>query len=100
LDKYPLCTQKYADYLLWKKAFSLVKRKVHFTNEGLYCIINLKSSMNLGLSDTIKSEFPNYIPAERPQARDNLIITPYWLSGFISAEGNFDVRMEYSFIIE
>lgn len=52
--KYPLCTKKYADFLLLKKAFYLVKEKAFLTHEGLNQIINLKSSMNLGLSDIIK----------------------------------------------
>lgn len=90
--KYPLCTKKYADFLLLKKAFYLVKEKAFLTHEGLNQIINLKSSMNLGLSDIIKSDFPNYIPVERPQVIDNIRLSPYWLSGFISVEGNFDVH--------
>ncbi|PIM97131.1 NADH:ubiquinone reductase (H(+)-translocating) [Handroanthus impetiginosus] len=73
LDRYPLLTQKYGDYLLFKKAFSLLKKKVHLSHEGLNEIINIKSAMNLGLSNTLKSEFPNYIPAKRERLfRDNL----------------------------
>ena len=93
LDRYPLSSQKYKDYLLIKKAFYLIKEKVHLTHDGLNQIINIKAPMNLGLSDTIKSEFTNYTPVERPKVRDNLIITPYWLSGFICAKGNFYVRI-------
>jgi hypothetical protein len=72
-----LCTKKYADFLLLKKAFYLVKEKAFLTHEGLNQIINLKSSMNLGLSDIIKSDFPNYIPVERPQVIDNIRLSPY-----------------------
>jgi hypothetical protein len=50
--------------------------------------------MNLGLSDALKLEFPRYIPIERPAINyDNIILNPHWISGFISAEGNFDVRI-------
>ncbi|CCC14779.1 unnamed protein product [Sordaria macrospora k-hell] len=50
--------------------------------------------MNLGLSDTLKSEFAGYTPVERPVINcDNVFLDPYWISGFVSAEGNFDVRM-------
>lgn len=94
LEKYPLFTQKAADLFLFKKAVELVNNKAHVTVEGLKKIVNIKASMNLGLSDTLKSEFAGYIPVERPVLKhDNFILNPAWLSGFISAEGSFDVRI-------
>ena len=94
LEKYPLLTQKAADFLLFKKAVELVNDKAHVTVEGLEKLVNIKASMNLGLSDTLKSEFAGYIPVERPVINyDNVILDPHWISGFISAEGNFDVRI-------
>ena len=94
LEKYPLLTQKAADLLLFKKAVELVNNKAHLTLEGLEKIVNIKASMNLGLSDTLISEFPGYVPVERPvMNNDNVILNPYWISGFVSAEGNFDVRV-------
>lgn len=94
LDKYPLLTQKAADFLLLKKAVELVNNKAHLTLEGLEKIVNIKASMNLGLSDMLISEFPGYVPVERPVINnDNVILNPYWISGFVSAEGNFDVRV-------
>ena len=50
LDKYPLLTQKAADYLLFKQVVELMNNKVHLTVEGLNKIVNIKASMNLGLS--------------------------------------------------
>ena len=94
LERYPLLTQKAADLLLFKKAVELVNSKAHLTYEGLKELINIKASMNLGLSDALKSEFSGCTPVERPVINnDNFIISPKWLSGFISAEGNFDVRI-------
>jgi hypothetical protein len=94
LEKYPLLTQKAADLLLFKKAVELVNNKAHLTLEGLDKIVNIKASMNLGLSDILISEFPGYVPVERPVINnDNVILNPYWISGFVSAEGNFDVRV-------
>lgn len=93
LDKYPLLTQKSADLFLFKQIIDLINNKAHLTVEGLNQIVNLKASMNLGLSDKLKSEFPGYRAVERPVINcDNAIINPSWLSGFVSAEGNFDVR--------
>lgn len=94
LEKYPLLTQKAADFLLFKPAVELVNNKDHLTVEGLNQIINIKASMNLGLSDTLKSEFPGYTAVERPVINnDNIILNPHWISGFVSGEGNFDVRI-------
>ena len=94
LEKYPLLTQKATDFLLFKKAVELVNDKAHLTVEGLEKIVNIKASMNLGLTDALKLEFPGYIPVERPAINyDNIILNPHWISGFISAEGNFDVRI-------
>jgi len=94
LEKYPLLTQKAADFLLFKKAVELINNKAHLTVEGLKELVNIKASMNLGLSDTLKSEFAGYTPVERPVINyENVILNPHWISGFTSAEGNFDVRM-------
>ena len=94
LEKYPLLTQKAADFLLFKQAVKLVNNKAHLTVEGLNQIVNIKASMNLGLSDMLKSEFAGYTPVERPVINyHNVILDPHWISGFVSAEGNFDVRI-------
>lgn len=94
LEKYPLLTQKAADFLLFKQAVKLFNNKTHITVEGLNQLVNIKGSMNLGLSDILKSEFAHYTPIERPIINyDNLILNPHWISGFICAEGNFDVRI-------
>lgn len=94
LKNYPLLTQKAADLMLFKQALTLVNNKTHLTIEGLNQIINIKASMNLGLSDKLKLEFPNFIPVERPIINlDNVTLDPHWISGFVSAEGNFDVRI-------
>ena len=94
LDKYPLLTKKAADFILFKKVVELVNNKAHLTVKGLKKIVNIKASMNLGLSDTLKSEFAGYTLVERPVINyDNVILNSHWISGFISAEGNFDVRI-------
>ena len=97
LDKYPLLTQKAADFSLFKQVVELMNNKVYLTVEGLNQIVNIKASMNLGLSDKLKLEFPEYRAVERPVINeDNVILEPSWISGFVSAEGNFDVRIPQS----
>ena len=44
--KYPLLTQKRADFLLFKEICSIILENKHYTPEGLQRIINNKASMN------------------------------------------------------
>jgi hypothetical protein len=56
----------------------LVNNKAHLTLEGLEKIVNIKASMNLGLSDMLISEFTGYVPVERLVINnDNVILNPY-----------------------
>jgi len=48
-DIYPLITNKYADYILFKSIIQLMLSKEHLTNEGLLKILSLKASLNNGL---------------------------------------------------
>lgn len=88
-DKYPLITQKLADYLLFKQAVKLVHEKVHLTKEGLLKVVSLKASLNLGLSEQLKESFPNVIPVIRPLVKFTGVKDLNWLRGFVEAEGCF-----------
>lgn len=65
-DKYPLITQKQADYLLFKQAIHLLNLKAHFNNEGALEILNLRASLNKGLSMSILTQFPTISAVPRP----------------------------------
>jgi hypothetical protein len=65
-DKYPLITQKLADYILFKQAVELVQQKEHLTKEGLLKLVSIKASLNLGLSEKLKESFPGVIPVTKP----------------------------------
>ncbi|KAF1107987.1 hypothetical protein B8V09_03535 [Streptococcus agalactiae] len=75
-DKYPLITQKFADYILFKQAYELVKQKDHLTSEGVQKIVNIRASMNNSLTDNLKKAFPNTIPVSRPLVLDQEIKDP------------------------
>jgi NADH:ubiquinone oxidoreductase subunit K len=66
-DNYPLNTKKYLDYLLFKKIVFKLLNKEHNTYEGLQDIVNIRSSLNLGLSNELKKAFPGTVPAIRPE---------------------------------
>ena len=95
-DKYPLITNKKADFILFKQIISLINNKEHLTIEGLQKILCIKGSLNLGLSDELKTKFPNIKPIERPIVALPEIIEGNWISGFTSGEGCFHVRIKPS----
>ena len=92
-NKYPLITQKRSDYQLFKKIVDLINRKEHLTTVGLQQIINIRASINKGLSPELKAAFPNTIPVLRPLVANQVITNPNWVSGFTSAEGCFFINI-------
>lgn len=83
-DMYPLITQKKADFILFKKVVELMNNKQHLTPEGLQQIVNLRASINKGLSSALKEAFPNTIQVQRPLVVDQVIKDPNWVAGFVS----------------
>lgn len=95
-DKYNLITAKLSDYLLFKKALNLIKLKEHLSEEGLLKLVAIKASINLGLPNNLKEAFPIIIPIEKPKYIFNGITDPYWLAGFSSGDGSFDIKISSS----
>ena len=83
-DLYPLISQKFADFLLFKSAVELISRKEHLTEEGLRKIVGIRSSLNRGLTPILKEAFPDIISVNRPLVQSVGIIDPNWVAGFIS----------------
>jgi hypothetical protein len=94
--KYPLLSQKCADFYLFKEIVDLIITKTHLTEEGLQQIINIRASMNLGLSDLLKSQFINLNPVPRPIINSTHIPNLNWIAGFSSGEGCFLVTISKS----
>lgn len=59
-DKYPLLTQKWSDYQIFKSIVELMHNKEHLTPEGLNKVLSVKASMNKGLSPDLIKAF-NYL---------------------------------------
>ena len=87
--KFELKTKKHADFKLFRRIHEMMKRKEHITKEGLMEIVAIKASMNRGLSEKLKSAFPDVVPVVRPLVINKKIKDPNWLVGFSSAEGCF-----------
>ncbi len=76
-DKYPLITQKRADYLLFKQAVNLLLNcKARSSVEGIKNIISIRASMNKGLTDGLKMNFPDILPVSRPVVSFEGILNP------------------------
>lgn len=69
-----------------------MSRKEHLTMDGLQKIINIRSSMNLGLSDKLKAAFPQTSPVLRPEVTFNEITDPAWVAGFVDGEACFFIN--------
>lgn len=53
-NKYPLVTQKYIDFWIFKNIMYMIEKKEHLTQEGLNKIVNLRANLNLGILDIDK----------------------------------------------
>nr|UPX01804.1 LAGLIDADG endonuclease [Fusarium cortaderiae] len=94
-DKYNLITQKKADFELFKLIINKLNSQEHLSYEVgatvLQEIISIRASMNLGLSSSVKEDFPHIIPVIRPLIENMVIPHPEWMAGFVSGEGSFSV---------
>jgi len=76
-ERYPLITQKRADFELFKMVVEIMNRKENLTAEGLQAIINIRATLNWGLSTVLKQAFPNIVPVPRPLVVDQVIKSPH-----------------------
>lgn len=44
----------------------IMKQGGHLTSEGLKAILNIRASINRGLTPALKEAFPDYLPVTRP----------------------------------
>ena len=91
-EKYPLLTQKKADFELFKQIVIMMKNKEHLNEQGVRKIVAILASMNLGLSNSLKKAFSDVVPVERPLIINKTILDPDWVAGFSSAEGCFFIH--------
>uniref|UniRef100_W1IB45 LAGLIDADG endonuclease n1 TaxGibberella zeae PH-1 RepIDA5J034_GIBZE n=1 Tax=Fusarium pseudograminearum CS5834 TaxID=1318459 RepID=W1IB45_FUSPS len=97
-DKYPLKTNKYSDYLLFKQVVMMMQRGEHLTAEGLQKIIGIRASLNRGLTPLLLEAFPNTVALVRPllPPLKNVKLDPQWVAGFTSGDGCFKVSIRES----
>ncbi len=88
-DAYPLISNKKADYDLFKRIIAIMKSKEHLTDIGLQEIVNIRATLNRGLSPELTTAFPNTKSVARPLVVNQKIPSPFWMAGFTSGEGSF-----------
>jgi hypothetical protein len=98
---YPLKTQKYADFLLFEKAFEIINNKKHLTIEGLHKLISIRASLNKGLPPRLKLAFPSINSVVRPELPNTYLFSndsniKNWIAGFVSGEGCFFIHTSKS----
>jgi hypothetical protein len=93
-DKYPLESKKYIDYVLFTSAVLLVKERKHHTDNGLQEVVNIRASLNKGLTEVLSANFPHTIPVTNPLSRVSDSFNSHGLLGFM--EGCFLVSLSIS----
>nr|YP_010365096.1 hypothetical protein M1I11_mgp161 [Exserohilum turcicum]UOU81322.1 hypothetical protein [Exserohilum turcicum] len=91
-DKYPLVTAKKLDYALFKQSFNIIKLNEHLTEKGISKWIEIKSSLNKGLSEKLKHNFSEIDLLERVEFKFEGIPSSYWIAGFVSGDGSFNIK--------
>lgn len=73
----------------------MMKAKEHLTVKGLQKIINIRATLNKGLTPALKESFPNSLAVPRPQLPlpEILELHPQWVAGFCSGDGSFKVNI-------
>ena len=64
--KYPLLTQKQADFVLFKNIVELIIQKEHLTPLGFKKVLEYKNILNKGLPVELAESFPGVNLIERP----------------------------------
>jgi hypothetical protein len=73
---YPLVSAKYSDFLLFEQCFNIIKNKEHLTSDGFKRILDLRASINKGISPELKEAFPLVLPVTRKEYVFNGIPNP------------------------
>ena len=88
----------------------MIARREHLTIEGLQAIVNLRASMNWGLTEELIAALPTTIPVKRPEIVLHVIpatlnlessiknnnLHPEWVAGFYTGESNFFIALQKS----
>lgn len=89
-DTYPLVTAKKLDFILFKQCYNIIKQNEHLTEKGIFKLIELKANLNKGLSDGLKNMLN--LPEKPMEFKFEGIPHPFWVAGFVSGDGSFNIK--------
>lgn len=95
-DKFPLITQKHADFDLFKQIVLIRASMRRLSLESFHKILSLRANLNTGWSKEIQEAFPDVTPTPRPAFSLQGIYDPQWLVGFVDGEGCFIINIQNS----
>lgn len=88
--RYPLCSKKHADFILFRQVVVIMSLKQHLTQAGLLTILGLRANLNLGWDI---SNIPGCVAVDRPDVTLPDTLDPDWVAGFTSGDGGFFARV-------
>lgn len=78
-----------------------MQRGEDLTTEGLQKTVNIRASINKGLSPLLKEAFPSSLAISRPVLlQDSNKLHPQWIAGFTSGDGCFKVSVRESKLLK
>jgi len=98
-EKYPLITQKRADFELFKQVVHIINNKEHLTPEGFERVLSIKATMRNGLTERLAETFPNTIPVASPIEEIPKSLDPNWIAGFTDGEYAFSYMFKTSLVL-
>jgi hypothetical protein len=83
---------------LFKSVVDLKLLGRHTTLNGIQKIVNIRASLNRGLTESLLLAFSDTTPVIRPIVGevDPKSLDPSWVAGFVSGEGNFLIGISKS----
>lgn len=94
-NKYPLITQKLADFLLFKNIVEIKNKNKSLTDSNFIEILGLKSALNWGLNSPELEKIikASNLKIKRPLVENKKIPDNQWLAGFVSGDGSFSIEL-------
>lgn len=74
----------------------IMQRGEHLTAEGLQKIINIRASLNRGLTPLLLESFPKTVAFTRPLLSPSVKLDPQWVAGLTSGDGCFKISIRES----
>jgi LAGLIDADG endonuclease len=90
--KYPLLTEKQKDFRLFCLGIDVINKKEHLILDGLNKIRSIRSSMNKKSLGNSNKYFNVPTLINTIGNINKVILDPYWLVGFVDAEGCFYIK--------